>query len=120
MSLDKIQQDLLEKVTDLHEIPAGAYNIRANGTSAGRNTTANIDIVTKEDKNGIDIIIKPNTKNESVHIPVILSQSGLKETVYNDFFIGENASVTIIAGCGIHNGGDEKSEHSGIHSFHIG
>ncbi|MBO5452970.1 MAG: SufD family Fe-S cluster assembly protein [Clostridia bacterium] len=120
MSLDKIQQDLLEKVTDLHEIPAGAYNIRANGTSAGRNTTANIDIVTKEDKNGIDIIIKPNTKSESVHIPVILSQSGLKETVYNDFFIGENAVVTIIAGCGIHNGGSEKSEHSGIHSFHIG
>ena len=120
MSLDKIQQDLLSKVTDLHEIPAGAYNIRANGTSAGRNTTANIDIVTKEDKNGIDIIIKPNTKNESVHIPVILSQSGLKETVYNDFFIGENASVTIVAGCGIHNSGNDKSEHSGIHTFHVG
>lgn len=118
--MDAIQKNLLEQVAGLHEIPAGAYNIRANGEGAGRNTTANIDIVTKEDKPGIDIIIKPNTKNESVHIPVLLSQSGLKETVYNDFYIGENADVTIIAGCGIHNGGDSASEHDGIHSFFIG
>lgn len=118
--MDAIQKNLLEQVAGLHEIPTGAYNIRANGEGAGRNTTANIDIVTKEDKPGIDIIIKPNTKNESVHIPVLLSQSGLKETVYNDFYIGENADVTIIAGCGIHNGGDSASEHDGIHSFFIG
>lgn len=118
--MDAIQRDLLEKVAGLHEIPAGAYNIRSNGTSSGRNTTANIDIVTKEDKPGIDIIIKPGTKKESVHIPVLLTQAGLKESVYNDFIIGEDCDVTIVAGCGIHNGGSEGSEHSGIHSFQIG
>ena len=115
--MNDIQKNLLAQVADLHEIPAGAYNIRANGESAGRRTTANIDIVTKTDKPGIDIIIKPGTKNESVHIPVLLSQSGLKDMVYNDFFIGEDADVTIVAGCGIHNGGDEDAEHSGIHRF---
>ena len=118
--MDAIQKSLLEQVAELHEVPEGAYNIRANGTSAGRNTTANIDIVSKPDKDGIDIIIKPGTKNESVHIPVVLSQSGLKETVYNDFFIGEDCDVTIVAGCGIHNCGVQNSEHSGIHSFHLG
>ena len=100
--MDAIQKSLLEQVADLHEVPEGAYNIRANGQKAARNTTANIDIVSKEDKDGIDIIIKPGTKNESVHIPVVLSQSGLQETVYNDFFIGEDCDVTIVAGCGIH------------------
>jgi Fe-S cluster assembly scaffold protein SufB len=118
--MDEIQKNLLEQIAGLHEVPEGAYNIRANGKSTARNTTANIDIVTKTDKPGIDIIIKPNTKNESVHIPVILSQNGLTEMVYNDFFIGENADVTIVAGCGIHNAGDNTSEHDGIHSFHIG
>lgn len=118
--MDAITKDLLEKVADLHEIPAGAYNIRSNGGMMSRNTTEHIDIVTKTDKPGIDIIIKDNTVKESVHIPVIISEAGLKESVYNDFFIGENCDVTIIAGCGIHNGGDKGSEHSGIHSFDIG
>ena len=120
MALDSIQKQLLEQVSGLHDIPEGAYNIRANGESAGRKTTANIDIVTKEDKPGIDIIIKPNTKNESVHIPVVLSKAGITETVYNDFYIGEGADVVIVAGCGIHNDGDTASEHSGIHSFFVG
>lgn len=118
--MDEIQRTLLEEIADLHGVPAGAYNIRANGQLAGRSTTANIDITTKEDKSGIDITIKPGTKNESVHIPVVLSESGLKEMVYNDFFIGEGADVTIIAGCGIHNGGDAASEHDGIHRFFVG
>ncbi|MGN1160145.1 MAG: SufB/SufD family protein [Lachnospiraceae bacterium] len=118
--MDEIQKTLLEQVADLHEVPAGAYNIRANGEMAGRNTTAHIDIVTKEDKPGIDIIIQPGTKKESVHIPVLLSQSGIKETVYNDFHIGEDCDVTIVAGCGIHNGGKDASEHSGIHTFFVG
>ena len=87
--MDAIQKSMLEKIADLHEVPEGAYNIRSNGALAGRNTTANIDIVTKQDKPGIDIIIKPGTKNESVHIPVILSESGLNDCVYNDFYIGE-------------------------------
>ncbi len=118
--MNKIQKDLLEQIAGIHEVPQGAYNIRMNGASAGRNTTENIDIVTKDDKQGIDIIIKPGTKNESVHIPVILSQTGLTDLVYNDFFIGEDCDVTIVAGCGIHNGGDEKSQHDGIHTFHVG
>ena len=118
--MDKITKELLEQVADLHEIPAGAYNIRKDGELYGRNVSANIDIVTKTDKPGINIIIKDNTQKESVHIPVIISQSGLKESVYNDFFVGENCDVTIIAGCGIHNGGKDASEHSGIHSFDVG
>ena len=118
--MDAIQKSMLEKIADLHEVPEGAYNIRSNGALAGRNTTANIDIVTKQDKPGIDIIIKPGTKNESVHIPVILSESGLNDCVYNDFYIGEGADVVIAAGCGIHNCGTDTSEHDGIHTFFIG
>lgn len=117
--MDAIQQELLAQVADLHEVPEGAYNIRANGEMAGRNTTANIDIVTKEDCPGIDIRIKPGTKGESVHIPVVLSQSGIQESVYNDFFVGEDCDVTIIAGCGIHNGGSASSAHSGVHRFFV-
>lgn len=118
--MDAIQKSLLKEVAELDSLPVGAYNVRANGESAARNTTANIDIVTKTDKPGIDIIIKPGTKKESVHIPVILSQAGLKELVYNDFHIGEDCDVTIIAGCGIHNCGEQDSEHSGIHTFYVG
>ena len=117
--LDKIQMQMLTEVADLHGVPEGAYNIRVNGEKAGRNTTANIDIVTKQDKPGIDIIIKPNTKNESVHIPVILTEAGFNDVVYNDFYVGENADVVIVAGCGIHNSSCETSEHDGIHTFHL-
>ncbi len=115
-----IQKNLLSEIADLHEVPSGAYNLRANGKAAGRNSTENIQIVPKEDKPGIDIIIKPGTKNESVHIPVVISESGLKDLVYNDFYIGENSDVLIIAGCGIHNTGDNESSHDGIHTFHVG
>ena len=117
--MDAIQRELLDQVAGLHEVPEGAYNIRANGELAGRNTTANIDIITKEDRSGIDIRIKPGTRKESVHIPVVLSESGLKESVYNDFFVGEDCDVTIIAGCGIHNSGSADSAHSGIHRFFV-
>lgn len=120
VKIDNIEKNILEEVSDLHSMPTGAYNIRINGAVALRNTTANIDIVPKDDKSGIDIYIKENTKGESVHIPVILSQTGLTDLVYNDFHIGDNADVTIVAGCGIHNGGNEKSEHNGIHTFYIG
>ena len=118
--MDEIQKTLLMQVADLHEVPAGAYNIRANGESAGRQSTEHIEIVPKEDKPGIDIFIKPGTRKESVHIPVLMTQTGLKELVYNDFHIGEDCDVTIVAGCGIHNSGSQTSEHSGIHSFFIG
>lgn len=118
--MDAIQKNLLKEVAELDALPVGAYNIRSNGKSAARNTTAEIDIVTKTDKPGIDIIIKPGTKKKSVHIPVIISESGLKEVVYNDFFIGEDCDVTIIAGCGISNCGGEDSEHDGVHSFFVG
>ena len=118
--IDDIQKRLLKEVADLDSLPVGAYNIRANGAAAGRHTTANIDIVTKTDRPGIDIIIAPGTKNESVHIPVVVSQTGLKDLVYNDFYIGENADVVIIAGCGIHCAGSEETSHDGIHTFHVG
>ena len=117
--MDAIEKRLLHEVAGLDALPVGAYNIRENGKLGGRSTTANIDIVTKTDKPGIDIIIKPGTVGESVHIPVILSQSGLRDMVYNDFYIGENCDVVIIAGCGIHNGGCGTSQHDGIHTFYI-
>lgn len=117
--MDAIQKDLLEKIAGLHEVPQGAYSLRINGSLHGKNSSENIEIVKKEDKPGIDIYIKPGTKNESVHIPVLLSSTGLKELVYNDFHIGEDCDVTIVAGCGIHNGGNDDSEHSGIHSFFV-
>ena len=100
--MDQIQQRILAEVADLHEVPEGAYNIRANGQMAGRSTTANIDIISKTEVSGIDIRIQPGTKHESVHIPVVLSQSGMKDLVYNDFYIGEDSDVVIVAGCGIH------------------
>ena len=118
--LSTMELNLLRQIAGLHKIPEGAYNIRDNGESAGRGTTANIDIVTKTDKPGIDIIVKPGTKNESVHIPVIISKTGYSELVYNDFFIGEDCDVLIIAGCGIHNSGCDVAQHDGVHTFHIG
>ncbi len=118
--MDTIQKRILEEVADLHTVPEGAYNIRANGESAGRRSTANIEITSKQNASGIDIRIKPGTKHESVHIPVVLSESGLKETVYNDFYIGEDCDVVIVAGCGISNCGSQDSEHDGIHRFFVG
>ena len=118
--MDLIEKNLLKEIADLHEIPTGAYNIRRNGESAGRSSTEHIIISSKNDKPGIDITILPNTKNESVHIPVVLTQSGLTDTVYNDFYIGENCDVVIVAGCGIHNSGCETAKHDGIHTFHVG
>ena len=119
VKLDEIQKRIIAEVADLHEVPLGAYNFRANSQLAGRNTTANIDIISKEDGSGIDIRIKPGTKHESVHIPVVLSQSGLKETVYNDFHVGADSDVVIVAGCGIDNCGAQDSEHDGVHRFFI-
>ena len=118
--MDQIKLNLLKEVADLHGVPEGAYNIRADGKTADRNTTANIDIISKEDGSGIDIRIKPGTVHESVHIPVIISESGLSEVVYNDFYIGEGSDVVIVAGCGISNCGQQDSEHDGIHRFFVG
>ena len=120
VKLDAIQKRLIAEIADLHKVPSGAYNFRANSQLAGRNTTANIDIISKEDGSGIDIRIKPGTKNESVHIPVVISESGIKETVYNDFYIGEDSDVVIVAGCGIDNCGGQDSEHDGVHRFFVG
>ncbi len=120
MEINDIQKRILAEVADLHKIPAGAYNFRIDGNLAGRNTTANIDIQTKKDVSGIDIKIKDYTKNESVHIPVVLSNTGHKEVVYNDFYIGENCDVVIVAGCGIDNCGSHDSRHDGVHRFYVG
>ena len=120
VNFDEIQKRLLMEVADLHKVPEGAYNIRSDSKSVARASTANIEITSKEDVSGMDIRIKPGTKNESVHIPVVLMKSGLKEVVYNVFYIGENADVTIVAGCGIDNCGIQDSEHDGIHRFYVG
>ncbi len=118
--INETEKQLLKIIADMEGIPSGAYNIRANGGLADRKTTPNVDIKTKTDKPGIDIIIRPGTKGETVHIPVIIDQTGLSDMVYNDFIIGEDADVTIMAGCGIHNCGDEESRHDGIHTFFVG
>lgn len=119
LKIDEIQKRLLAEIADLHSVPEGAYNIRSNSELAGRVSTTNIEIVSKEDGSGIDIHIKPGTKNESVHIPVVLSKSGLKEVVYNDFYVGEDCDVVIVAGCGIDNCGTQDSEHDGVHRFFV-
>ncbi len=120
LKLDEIQKRLLSEVADLHAVPEGAYNIRSNGASAGRQSTANIEIIPKTDVSGLEVHIRPGTKHESVHIPVVMTQSGLKELVYNDFFIGDGADVVIVAGCGIDNCGPKDSEHDGVHRFYVG
>lgn len=117
--MNKIDKELLEQIANLHGVPQGSFNIRKNGQAVKRNSTSEIEILPKPDKSGIDIIIKPNVKNRSVHIPVIITVGGFNDLVYNDFYIGENAEVSIIAGCGIHNNGSETSQHNGIHSFHL-
>jgi Fe-S cluster assembly scaffold protein SufB len=118
--MNNTELELLKIIADMEGTPSGAFNIRANGGLSDRKVTENIDIRTKADKSGIDIIIKPNTKGEKVHIPVIISETGLTDLVYNDFIIGENADVEIVAGCGIHNCGNENSGHDGIHTFFVG
>lgn len=118
--MNKIEKDLLLAIADLHQIPNGAFNLRENGKGVERKSSANIDIIPKTDKSGIDIVIKPGTTHESVHIPVIITESGIKDLVYNDFYVGDNSDVLIVAGCGIHNTGDKASEHNGIHAFHVG
>ena len=120
LKMDESQKRLLREIADLHEVPEGAYNIRSNSQSIGRRSSANIEIVSKTDVSGMDIHIKPGTKRESVHIPVVLTQSGLKEVVYNDFHIGEDCDVVIVAGCGIDNCGNQDSQHDGIHRFWVG
>ena len=117
--LNDIQKQILAEVADLHGVPEGAYNIRANGESAGRNSTANIEIVSKQEVSGLEVRIRPGTKRESVHIPVVMTESGLKEVVYNDFYVGEDADVVIVAGCGIDNCGNQDSQHDGIHRFYL-
>ncbi len=118
--MNNVDKKMLEAVADLHEIPQGAFSLRKNGESAERRSSANIIIEQKKDKPGIDITVKAGTKNESVHIPVIITEAGVNDLVYNDFYIEEDADVLIVAGCGIHNSGDQSSEHDGIHRFHIG
>jgi len=117
--LNSMEKHILKQIADIETVPMGAYNIRENGKGILRQTTANIDIITKTDKPGIDIKIKENTKNESVHIPVILTEGGFSDIVYNDFYIGKNADVVIVAGCGIHNSSCQTAEHDGIHSFFL-
>ena len=117
---NQIDRELLEKIADMLGKPVGAFNIRKDCGCDGRESTENIQITSKEDKPGIDIRIKDGTVGETCHIPVIITQSGIQEMVYNDFFIGENCDVDIIAGCGIHNCGSQDSRHDGVHTFYVG
>ena len=117
--MNRIDKSLLEKISALHNISLGAVNIRKNGEVVRRENSAEIEIVPKKNKSGIDVFIKPNVKNKAVHIPVIITEGGIDDLVLNDFFVGENAFVTIVAGCGIHNTSSDTSRHNGIHSFHL-
>lgn len=118
--MNSTEKQLLKIIADMEGETQGAYNIRANGGLADRKTTESIDIRNKTDKTGIDIIIRPGTKGETVHIPVIITDTGINDLVYNDFIIGDDSDVTIMAGCGIHNCGDKESRHDGIHTFFVG
>ena len=120
MELTDEEKQIFCEVADIFEIPEGAYNFRVNGKSIGRHSTQNIDVEPKKDKSGLDIHIKKGTKNEQVHITVAISATGLKEAVYNDFYIGDNCDVIIIAGCGIYNCGPSDSVHDGVHRFYVG
>lgn len=117
---DSMLENLLKTIADITGETDGAFNLRKDGIGVIRHSTENIEIKSKEDKPGIDIIVKPNTKGEKVHIPVVITETGVNDLVYNDFFIGEGAEVDIVAGCGIHNCGSATSEHDGIHTFYIG
>ena len=119
--ITEIDQALLEKIADLTGKPVGAFNIRKDSGCEARQSTEDIEITPKTDgKEGIDIRVKDGTRGETCHIPVIISKTGVTEMVYNDFYIGENCDVDIIAGCGIHNSGCNESRHDGVHTFHIG
>ena len=119
--MDKTEWKILKEIADLEKTPMGAYNFRLNGATDSRSSSANIEVCARKDgKPGIDIFIKDGTKNESVHIPVVISQTGLTEIVYNDFYVGNDCDVDIVAGCGIHNTGCETSQHDGVHVFHVG
>lgn len=118
--MNEAQKNILDQVAGIREIPTGAYNIRVDGSSVGRSDSEHVSIIPKADNAGIEIHIKPNTKGETIYIPVVVSHTGLVDAVQNDFFIGEGADVTIIAGCGIHNDGNALSQHDGIHTFHVG
>ncbi|MCI8910375.1 MAG: SufD family Fe-S cluster assembly protein [Oscillibacter sp.] len=117
----EIDRELLEKIADLVGKPVGAFNIRKDCGCDGRQSTEHIEITGKEDgRSGIDIRVKDGTVGETCHIPVIITQPGIQEMVYNDFYIGENCDVTIVAGCGIHNCGSQESRHEGLHTFRVG
>lgn len=120
MQLNRIDKELLSQISDLHQIKQGSFSFRKNGESVEINSTADIEIVKKTDKNGIDIFVKPNVKNKSMHLPVIITDGGISDKVYNDFYIGENSDVLIVAGCGIHNSSNKESQHNGIHTFYLG
>lgn len=118
-NINQTDKELLNQISNMEDITKGAYNIRKNGKGIERKVTKNVNIIPKTDKPGIDIYVKENTKFEFIHIPVILTESGLNDLVYNDFYIGKNANVIIVAGCGIHNDHHKDSQHDGIHRFFL-
>ena len=118
--MNNITEKLLELVSDFKGSFNGAYNIRENGKCAGRVSSKNIKIESKTDKPGLDIKVLPGTKGEVVYIPACVTKGGVDDLVYNDFFIGEDSDIVIVAGCGVHTDTHETARHNGIHRFFIG
>ena len=117
--MNDTDKNLLKEISDSDIEQADAYNIRKNGKGVSRKTNPYIDIVPKEDNQGIDVYVKENTLLSIIHVPVLLTESGLKDVVYNDFHIGKNSNVIILAGCGVHNDKHKDTEHDGIHRFFL-
>ena len=111
---------MLKIITDYGNLEKSSYNIREDGECVGRRSTKNVSIEPLFDRSGIEIKVKPNTKGETVYIPACLTKSGVNDLVYNDFYIGENSDVTIVAGCAVHTDGEKESLHNGIHRFFLG
>lgn len=120
MTIDQQTLNLLREIADLNGPPTGAFSLRVDGQSEGLGSTQNIVVTKKTDNPGIDLRVAPGTKGETAHVPVVIRKTGVQELVYNDFYIGEGADITIIAGCGIHNDGSHLTQHDGIHVFHVG
>lgn len=117
--MNDVTNDLLGLVSDWKDGYKGAYNLRVDGTCAGRQSSDNIKIYSKEDKPGLDIRIADETHGETVSIPACVTHGDIDDLVYNDFYVGKNSEVTIVAGCGVHTETGEPARHNGIHRFFL-
>lgn len=117
--MNKITEELLKQVSDYKGEFKGAYNIREDGGCVGRQSLEHIKIESKPDGSGLEIHISPEAQKETVYIPACVTRGNVNDLVYNDFFVGEGADVTIVAGCGVHTDNEGEAEHDGIHRFFL-